>query len=488
MRFDDRLATVLHQPVQDAHDRAVRWRQLVDLVARAGAFEHSPIVAEALRLIAADAELVPEHLRAAAARAVAGPAVPFEMVRYFAAEPIGVAVPVLAAVQLSDEQWRQLLPDASPEVARFIATLHPGIEAPAAPVEPPARKSPPAIEEVPSIGDVVARVERRRQEREARPERQTPAAAAESPAREPGMFRWECDPEGVIDWVEGVPRGTMIGRSIARRDGDEGAAEEVERAFVSRAPFREVDFELAGDGQAAGRWKVSGIPAFSGGRFVGYRGLAVREGAVAPGATRLPSGDPHSLRELVHELKTPLNAIIGFAEIIEAQMLGAADEHTRARAGEIVAQARLLLTAIDDLDFAARLQAERGRRGPGADLAALLEAIIDDLADLAQSRGAWLDVEPAPGPLVTNVEPALAERLVRRFCRAIIDRAGQGEQLQARADREGAFCRVAVSQPRGLAGAASPELELRLVRGLARVIGGDVSVEAGSVLLALPAA
>ena len=83
--------------ISDAHDRAVRWRQLVDLVARAGAFEHSPIVAEALRLIAADAELVPEHLRAAAARAVAGPAVPLELVRYFAAEPIGVAVPVLAA-------------------------------------------------------------------------------------------------------------------------------------------------------------------------------------------------------------------------------------------------------------------------------------------------------------------------------------------------------------------------------------------------------
>ena len=66
--------------------------------------------------------------------------------------------------------------------------------------------------------------------------------------------------------------------------------------------------------------------------------------------------------------------------------------------------------------------------------------------------------------------------------------ATQGERLQASADREGAFCRIAVSQPRGLAGGAAPELELRLVRGLARVVGGDVSVESGSVLLALPAA
>ena len=37
VRFDDRLLTVLNQPAEDRHDAAVRWRQLVDLVARAGA-------------------------------------------------------------------------------------------------------------------------------------------------------------------------------------------------------------------------------------------------------------------------------------------------------------------------------------------------------------------------------------------------------------------------------------------------------------------
>jgi signal transduction histidine kinase len=63
--------------------------------------------------------------------------------------------------------------------------------------------------------------------------------------------------------------------------------------------------------------------------------------------------DPDSLRELVHEIKTPLNAIMGFAEIIEGQYLGPADRGYRERAAEIWRQARLLLTAIDDLDFAA---------------------------------------------------------------------------------------------------------------------------------------
>ena len=48
VRFDDRLLTVLNQPASDRHDTAVRWRQLVDLVARAGPNSASPVVADAL--------------------------------------------------------------------------------------------------------------------------------------------------------------------------------------------------------------------------------------------------------------------------------------------------------------------------------------------------------------------------------------------------------------------------------------------------------
>ena len=54
MRFDDRLMTVLDQPASDPHDRAVRWRQLVDLVARAGAQADNPLVEQALDLIRSD--------------------------------------------------------------------------------------------------------------------------------------------------------------------------------------------------------------------------------------------------------------------------------------------------------------------------------------------------------------------------------------------------------------------------------------------------
>ena len=48
MRFDDRLRTVLAQPATDPHDRAVRWRQLVELVARSGNESDPELVEQAL--------------------------------------------------------------------------------------------------------------------------------------------------------------------------------------------------------------------------------------------------------------------------------------------------------------------------------------------------------------------------------------------------------------------------------------------------------
>ena len=34
------------------------------------------------------------------------------------------------------------------------------------------------------------------------------------------LFRWECGPSGEIAWVEGAPRGPLIGRSLAQLTED----------------------------------------------------------------------------------------------------------------------------------------------------------------------------------------------------------------------------------------------------------------------------
>lgn len=526
MRFDDRLLTVLNQPAGDSHDVAVRWRQLVDLVARAGPNSASPVVTQALDAIRSEASNVDEHLRAAAARAVAALPLPLGLLECFAADRLSVSAPVLAAAKLAPTQWHELLRAVDEETRRFVETLHPELgsppepeftdtlveQAPADQSPPTATPSPPAVETpehyvAPSLSDVVARIERRRRTREKK--HAEPQAPSSSPATgAPGLFRWECNPSGEIAWVEGAPRGALIGRSIARaheNGGGERVDEEVARAFAMRAPFRDRSMSVPGDGLVSGDWRISGIPAFepNDGRFAGYRGIALRE-TPAPAALESPEilADPDSLRELVHEIKTPLNAIIGFAEIIDGQYLGPADRRYRERAAGIVAQARLLLSAIDDLDFAAKIHSPAGSAGRRVDLGDLLERIAGSLRELADERGVLIELAKAPRMTSAAVEPELADRLIFRLCAAVIDHADRGERLRLSLDEAADQCSFSVSRPSALKNLSDAQLfdpsssdgsgaavfSLRLVRGLARIAGGDLVTSRAGLTLVFPRA
>ena len=551
MRFDDRLLTVLNQPVSDRHDTAIRWRQLVELVARAGLGSTGSVVARALESIREQSANVEEPQRAAAARAVAALPLPLGLLECFAADKLAVSAPVLAAATLQPGQWRALLEVADSETRRFIETLHPEI-APApqpqyvqAVIAAPAHAEPPAQAERPaeaepaqpapgaapafwtapsdspassagkSLSDVVARIERRRRSREPLASAD-PATPAENPAPgAPALFRWECQPSGEIAWVDGAPRGALIGRSIARAENDNGGGvdREVARAFAMRAPFRDAVLVVPGDGAASGEWKISGVPAFdpADGRFAGYRGIAMRD--VTPAAvpsTAAPSfasdvlADPDSLRELVHEIKTPLNAIIGFAEIIDGQYLGPADRRYRERAADIVVQANLLLGAIDDLDFAAQLHSSAGSAQRRSDLGEQLQSLAVSLRELAAARGIELEILRPPTVQPCRVEPELLDRLLYRLCATIIEHAGSGERLRLAVDQARGSCRFSISRPEALRSATEQQLfdasatgegtalrvgfTLRLVRGLARIAGGDLVASGATIALRLPSA
>ena len=513
MRFDDRLLTVLNQPASDRHDAAVRWRQLVDLVARAGPNSASPVVAQALDSIRSESASVDEPLRAAAARAVAALPLPLGLLECFASDRLSVSAPVLAAATLEPAQWRALMAIADEETRRFIEALHPDAMAESQadlteslvesapetlPEQPPAPEKPPVG---PSLHEVVERIERRRRNRE---RRQPVEAAAAAPMGAPALFRWECGPSGDIAWVEGAPRGALIGRSIARPQDIEGDRldEDVIRAFAMRAPFRDGLLTLGGDGLISGDWKISGVPAFepADGRFAGYRGIALRDmpAAAAPDRSQILS-DPDSLRELVHEIKTPLNAIIGFAEIIDGQFLGPADRRYRERAGDIVAQARILLGAIDDLDFAAKVHSAPGE-GRRVDLAELLDRVSGSLREIATGRGVEIEIGSTQRIPPAAVEPELADRLIFRLCSSAIEAAKAGERLRLSVDQAGDQCRFSISRPASLRGIKDAQLfdprqegdgsgsSLRLVRGLARIAGGDLLTSPAGFTLAFPRA
>ena len=517
MRFDDRLATVLAQPAASPRDRAIRWRQLVDLVARSGGKGDPGLVSQAIAAIRADSAEVDESVRSATARAISGLQVPLPLLELFAGDRLTVAAPLLASADLDPDRIAALRASASPEVRPFLDSLVPPPAAalppepaPAeppvqAPAEPPAQ-APAEPEHVPSISEVVARIEKLRSSREQAASAVKPAAAMPV---SPSVFRWECNPGGEIDWVEGAPRGPLVGRSIATADLDEGVDDCVERSFNVRAPFRDCVLELGEEGPLAGRWTISGVPAFAAGdgRFVGYRGVASREDDIGQAAAPAHSAyapDHDSLREMIHEIKTPLNAIIGFAEIIDGQYFGPAHSRYRERAAEIVANARSLLEAAEDLDFAARLQSARSQPGEGTDLKAFLPGFFERLQERAVRQNILLQIDAGRASGRCALDPELAERLLRRFADAVLG-AAAGEALTFRVEQKGERCAVSISRPQTTVMASKEDLldpeftlgegdrallglgfSLRLVNGLVGIAGGELEIGDEQFTLSLP--
>ncbi len=353
------------------------------------------------------------------------------------------------------------------------------------------------------IADVVARIDAfytLQQER---------AAHAPLPARVDG-FRFETDEQGVIRWVEGVSRAPLIGLSLElNASSDASRADGVAAgALRQRAMFSDARLMVVGESDAAGEWRISAAPAFdrATGRFSGYRGTARRprrDDSAAPSTPPPASPAADSLRQLMHELRTPTNAIAGFAEMIEREMLGDAPPVYRERAGTIRMHARALLAAIDDLDIAARIEASALTLGSGeVTLRPLLARIADDLAALAELRGAWISL-PIDDPVVRGDGRAI-ERMMSRLLATLLSAARDGERVGIQVHATGGLIAIAFDRPDALTAVDGDALfnlddedqdaallgtgfALRLVRNIARELGGSLTVTDAAITIELPA-
>lgn len=453
-----------------------------------------PVVAEALRQhdAAVDDELadILELLEVAGPETGPRPAEP--------AEPV-------EAVEAPDEAEPVAAPEQGGEVIEITA-LQP----------PPAEAASGMFQ----IAELVARIDAYQRQREESPA--APMVAEIQPelfeleAVQAQSFRFETDASGVVRWIDGAARAPLIGLSLdlaALPSGSrvDGAAT---GAFRRRTGFADARLVVGGDSDAAGQWRITGIPVFDreSGRFTGYRGTARRprpDETAEPRAARNPASD--ALRQLVHELRTPTNAIAGFAEMIEAQMLGPVPQAYRGFATDIRSQAGSLLTAIDDIDMAARIESKALDLRPGeVPLVPLLERIMGDLLPLATLRGTTIDVQASDGDLTIAGDDRAVERLIGRLMATLVASGGRDERIGIAATLD-ADSMVAIVFDRPVALAAydgdslltiDAETEadregapllgtgfaLRLARNLAAELHGALVIGDKALTLRLPAA
>ncbi len=463
--------------------------------------------------VAPDPELAPEHGAEVEPAAVPANISPFVSVGA-AAMGIPVVAQALEAVEVEERPApAQSGTDGEPSVAIPLATE--SAPAHASDMEDVFilgnRDPEPVVADVAEIvpegpfeiADVVARIDAfytLQQER---------AAHAPPPVRVDG-FRFETDELGVIRWVEGVSRAPLIGLSLELNGASDGSRADgvAAGALRQRAVFSDARLTVIGESDAAGEWRISGAPAFdrATGRFSGYRGTARRprrEESAAPATPPLPDPAADSLRQLMHELRTPTNAIAGFAEMIEREMLGDAPPVYRERAGTIRDHARALLAAIDDLDIAARIEASALTLHSGeVTLRPILARIADDLAALAELRGAWIAL-PIDDPVVRGDARAI-ERMLSRLLATLLSAARAGERVGVQVSEAADVVAIAFDRPEALADQSAEALfamddeqedaallgtgfALRLVRNIARELGGTLAIVPGAITVELPA-
>lgn len=536
MRFDDRLATVLRHRAAGERAARTQFRQLLDLMGNRRHGRDESLLAAAWLRLAALGETLPLAERSAMIRE---PGLRFrnpELALHLAADEPEVAAAALAVARLDEDEWEALIPRLPVRARGFlrlrrdlprkaVALLERlgvrdrALPLPDSPVAgaaarsetdlvlrvSPAPREPANDAEGPEnppkdseIGALVRRIEAFRKARSGPREDapQLPLGDHEGSRPSLAVFAFTTDSEGRIDWAEPKVAPMVVGALVdpARKS-----------AARHRQPLRREPVELDGAPAIAGDWIVDAAPRFTnpGGHFYGYAGKFRRP----PPPVSVPARDEEAdgIRQLLHELRTPVNAIQGFAEVIQQQLFGPVPHEYRALAAGIAGDAARMLAGFDELDRLALLEAGALPLESGAcDFAEIAARLTSQLQGVLRSRTAAFELDLPDGeaqvPLARNEAEALAWRLLATLAGAVA--AGESlaiavvrgrEQLHLRCDlpatlaaRSDLFAPGARTGGAVSAGTFGAGIALRLARAEARAAGGDLVREEDRIVLSLP--
>ncbi len=570
MFFDDRLETVLRQRGDSEAGVRTQYRQLLDILgnrkfgpkdARSQSLE-----ASAWLRMDALANRIPAQERAAMIREPGWRLRSADLTSHLADFEPEVASAALNRAQLSAEDWSALIPrlpirargflrlrrdlpvdtDAlldrlgvydrglpSPTAAPFSnpLTAHSADPQPVAPVfKPPVPDVTDTVEdadETPTPRDptetgrseISALVERIAQFRRTR---DVEAAEAELsprlpldedsqlPERRVASFGFAADAGGRIEWADAEVAAMVIGtKLVAPRILGEAANESAfERAFLRRQPIVQGPLELAGADAIAGDWVVDAEPRFAeSGHFAGYLGRFRRPASSGPDAVDQAAREADRIRQLLHELRTPVTAVQGYAEVIQQQLFGPAPHEYRALAAAIAADAAHILAGFEELDRLAKLETNVVEIEPGeTDLSDLVTRTIGQLAPVLTPRMAGIElVRDDTTALRVAIDPEEAEALIWRLLATLGGGCASGEMLTCTLGNGDRIARLICDLPEQLAseediftaeakpiagsvnaGPFGAGFTLRLARAEARSASGDLQRDGERLMLRLP--
>lgn len=541
MLFDDRLGTVLRLSASGPAVLRIQFRQLLDLLGTCPADARGEQLDLAYLRLAELAQEIPADERA---QAISDAGLRLRSPRLVAAlaacEP-KVAAAVLGNARLSADQWLDLIPaippaarnhlhqrrDLSAEVTALLSRLGvtrqglPPAQAAATASEATAQTERALTEPEPQeplnpqsgISAIVKRIEAYRRARQG-----GEPGSVSSPRLPLGedllhganlvrAFDFATDPECRINWSDPGVVAMVSGIGLADVVDDHESVTLLRR----RQPLRTAAAQLQGGSAITGEWLLDAAPWFDpiSGRFLGYRGRMRRPAAPTDLAPTVAENQNDRMRQMLHELRTPVNAIQGFAEVIQQQLFGPTPHEYRALAAGIAGDAARILAAFDELDRLAKLDSGAMELESGeTDLAAVVEATVSKLSTHLAPRGSGFSLRIRGEQHCVGIDTAEAERIVWRVLATIAGVSNAGEILKASLEPDSGgglglnltlpetlaatrgddlFDAAADAIPQSLsAGAFGVGFSLRLARTEAQSAGGQLLREGDLLTLRLP--
>ncbi len=548
MQFDDRLATVLRMRADSEGVLRTQFRQLVDLLGTSRDDNESLLRDEAYGRLGEIMAKLPQEEQSRILREPGLRLRNSDLVAFIAAGNAKPAASAMATARLTDTQWIALIPtlpvnargflrhrrDLSPKVKELLARLgvqdlvlpDPRLEdstlasVPEAPPRPAPEAKPKTAPAAPQkhtrgdqegIGALVRRIERFREERRAKPVAPRLPLGEEEIAHTPLMgFEFATDANGLVTWASGPIAPLVVGLQLtSSRPGmlvtiDASTA----ASLASYQPVHTAKLTLDAAREISGDWRMDAAPLFDrmSGRFKGYRGCLRRPMAAEKEAQRDSEGD--QMRQVLHELRTPVNAIQGFAEIIQQQLFGPAPHEYRAHAAGISVDAAKLLAAFDEVDRLVKLDSGAMELEDGeTDFRVAIADTTQRLQAVLRPRDAGFDIRVKGSPFMIGIARSDAMALCWRILATAAGALGPGETIALRLSGNEQRVRLRLKVPESLrvksdlnrrpsgeaqreravsAGMFGPTFAFKLARAEAEAAGGTLKCKKDRVTLWLP--
>ncbi|MBH5322951.1 sensor histidine kinase [Aurantiacibacter sediminis] len=542
MQIDDRLTTVLRMRVDSDGVRRTQFRQLIDLLGTLPETAESELLRPAYARLSELMTHLPQEEQAAILREPGVRLRNPELVAYLAGGESKPAASAMATARLSDAQWLALIPelpmnargflrhrrDLSSDVKDLLARLgvqdlvlpDAGINRSAAAVPPsptpavaPVSPASPTSDTTEGIGALLRRIEAFREERQGKPVAPRLPLEEEELSASPLLgFEFATDTAGTVTWASGPIATLAVGLRLT--SPMPGVLIDVDKRIAARLaahqPITTAPINLAAAPDISGEWRMDAAPLFDAkdGRFTGYRGCLRRPIVSAEDAANDDSeGD--AMRQVLHELRTPVNAIQGFAEIIQQQLFGPAPHEYRAHAAGISVDAAKLLAGFDEVDRLVKLDSGDLKPEEGeSDLRLVVSDTVQRLQAFLRPRNAAFDLRVKGSPFHVGLARPEAMALCWRLLATAAGAMGPGETIALRLAGNEKRVRLRMKIPPSLidgtaknlaapadqqrekaisAGMFGPKFSFKLAQAEAEAAGGYLKCKQDRVTLVLPA-